>query len=707
MRYGHFDDETREYVIERPDTPAPWINYLGEDSYCSLISNNAGGYSFRKSAGFGRILRYRFDGLPADRPGRYIYLRDEDGDYWSVSWAPVKKPLDRQQVICRHGLGYTKMDSRYRGIAAEATFLVPSKAELEIWRLRVTNTDARARRLSIFGYAEFGMPQFSMETDLQSRLFATFPSYEDGVVVYHVNHAKPGFHDAFMTCTGAVESFDTQRDLFIGPWRDEGQPLAVEKGRCSGSCQPGGNICGALQLSVVLEPGQTFETAFLVGSGAAEAGRQARRRYTAQRIEEELVSLATRWRDRLGVLECRTPDAATNLTVGTWNAYQAHTTFKWSRSASFIEAGGRDGYGFRDTLQDMLAVLPSRAPEARALLRHFFNAQTAAGSVLHKVQPWLLECGKGAQPPTVYSDDHLWLSLAVAAYIRETGEADVLNETMDFLDTGAASVYRHLLASLDFARGHIGPNGMLHGLAADWNDCINLGSKGESVWVSMLFCLACDETAWMAGLQGDADRAAEIMSWRDDMAQAINASAWDGGWYLRAILADGGLVGSSRNSEGAIFLNVQSWSILSRVADAARGSAAMQAAHDRLATPHGLCLVRPPYRTVSLDVGAITYYPGGQKENGSIFCHTNPWAIIAETMLGQGDRAFDYYSRLLPANRNDEADQRKSEPYVFTQFVKGPDDECAGEACNPWLTGTASWMYVAATQYILGIRPAA
>ena len=707
MRYGWFDDERMEYVIERPDTPMPWINYLGEDDYCSIISNNAGGYSFRRSAGHGRLLRYRFNAVPPDRPGRYIYLRSEDGDYWSVSWLPVQKDLGAQTVICRHGLGYTTIASEYRGIGAEVQYVVPAGEEMEVWRLRLSNRTDATRTLDVLAYAEFGVPEFAKETDLQCYLYSVFTAFREGMVAWHISRARPEFQDAFFACLSPVVSFDALRSAFIGPWRDESNPLAVERGRCSGAVGNGDNGCGALHLRVTLPAGGVEETAFLLGSGRAEeAGTRARERFTLGRIEQELADLRRRWRRRLDACRCDTPDRAVDTMLNVWNPYQAHVTFKWSRSASFIEAGGRDGLGYRDTLQDTLGVMHTASERAGRIIVELLRGQASAGCALHSVQPLTLVCGRGEQPESVWSDDHLWIPSAVEAYVKETGDLEFLQRRVAYLDRGEATVYEHVRQGLLYARGRTGHTHLLLGLCADWNDSLNLRRTfGESVWTSMLFCLACRQLADLAeaiGRSGDAD---EARAWGAGVAELINQVAWDGRWYLRAIQGDGEKIGSADNAEGAIFLNTQTWAVLSGVADAERGRAAMDAAHEHLATEHGLALCRPPYTKADDRIGGMTQFPPGQKENAGIFCHANSWPIIAETILRRGDRAFEYYRANLPSAINDRAELRQVEPYVYCQFVKGPDDPGFGQGRNPWLTGTAAWMYVAAAQYVLGVRP--
>jgi N,N'-diacetylchitobiose phosphorylase len=707
MRYGRFDDERREYVIERPDTPMPWINYLGEGDYCSIISNNAGGYGFRKSPGLGRLLRYRFNAVPCDRPGRYIYLREADGDFWSVSWAPVQKPLDKQRVTCRHGLGYTVIDSEYRGIASDVLFLVPPNELLETWCLNLTNRTAEPRTLDVFAYAEFAIPEFARETDLQCMLYAMFTSFKEGMVALHMNRAAEHSQDAYFACGTPVESFDAQREAFIGPWRDEASPLAVARGRCSDAFGNGDNGCGALQLKVTLAPGKNWSTVFLLGSGKAESdGARARATYTVQRITEEWQALKARWQERLQALSCRAPDAGLNSMVNVWSAYQAHVTFKWSRSASFVEAGGRDGFGYRDTLQDALAVMHTSAPAARERIVDLLRGQCQAGSTLHAVQPLTLVTGQGQVPEKAWSDDHLWILLAVGAYLRETGDLGFLERRVAWLDKGEGTVHEHGRQALEFARGQTGRNDLLLGLCADWNDSLNLRlQRGESVFTSMLYCAALLEFARWAEATNRPEEAREARRRRAAMAALINERAWDGEWYMRAFHGDGRPIGSKANRHGRIFVESNAWAVLSGVADAERGRLAMDSLRAHLATPYGMLLCNPPYPEADDSIGGMTYFPPGQKENAAVFCHAHTWAIAAEAVLGRGERAMEYYEALRPGAMNEHAEIRQVEPYVYCQFVKGPSDSGFGQGRNPWLTGTAAWAYLAATQHILGVRP--
>ncbi|MFO7870527.1 MAG: glycosyl transferase [Kiritimatiellia bacterium] len=707
MRYGRFDDKRRRYIIEQPDTPWPWINYLGDRDYCAIISNNAGGYSFCKSPGRNRILRYRFNSVPPDRPGRFIYLRNEKGDYWSNSWSPVRKPLRRQKVVCSHGLGTTEITSRCRGIVSSVLYLVPLDAPIEIWKLTLTNRSRKPKTIDAFTYAEFSFPFFNTETNLQAILYVAQTLCNDGIIV--CQSPVPGwtYRNTFFASGSPVESYDCMRESFIGPWRDESSPIAVENGRCSGSCGSGGNACGALHMKYRLEPGESAESLFFIGEGDYGEADRIRMEWTSERVETAIADLRSYWESRLDLFQCATPDGEMDSMLNVWNPYQNHVVFRWSRSASLIEAGNRDGLGYRDSLQDTLGIMYSLPDRARNTITDLLRGQASNGTALHKVQPLTLKTGTGEipAPENVHSDDHLWIPLAVAAYVRETGKLSFLEEDVEYLDRGKAPVYEHMLASLKFARENRGPNGLSLCLTADWNDALRLGTEGESVWTSMQFCVACRDFAEMADLlkrKGDAE---EALRWREEMAGAVNAHAWDGEWYRRALMRDGGTIGSKNNEAAKIWLNPQAWSVISGVAGPERGRIAMDSVKEHLASEHGIHLFSPPHTDLLKDIPGRVCYPPGLKENAGIFCHPNPWAVIAETILGRGDRAVEYHRAILPRKSNDRAELRRAEPYVYAQFVTGKSHPDFGTAHNPWVTGTAGWSYVAAVQYILGIRP--
>lgn len=709
MRYGYFDNLNCEYVIDRPDTPWPWINYLGDHEYGAIISNNAGGYSFLRSPGQNRLLRYRFNAVPCDRPGRYIYLRDsETGEFWSHSWSPTQKPLTEHHTECRHGLGYTRITSSFKEIASEACYFVPLDDALEIWNFRLTNRSRRSRTIDVFTYCEFGFPVFTSETALQAILYVASTSFHNGIIGYAT--PIPGWRTrhSWFASTVAPIGFDTKREAFVGPWRGEDNPLAVELGHCTGSVGAGGNAVGCLHLRFSLEPGESSGTAFLLGEGlAGKEGEAARARYTPEHIAACFAGLKQHWRDRLANLQTKTPDPDMDAMLNVWNPYQAHATFHWSRSATLIEAGLRDGLGYRDTAQDCLAVMHTEADLVRGKIIDLLRGQERRGCALHKVQPLTLETGKGESVPEqeIWSDDHLWLALSVGAYVRETGDLAFLNQTVPWLDKGEGTILDHLVAALEYARANRGPHGLLLCLAADWNDALQLGREGQSVFVSMQFCKACSETADLLKLGGRGEDAGSVKAWRSEMVEAINTHGWDGSWYLRARMNDGSTIGSEQDKVAKIWLEPQPWSVISGVGDNGRGTRAMGSVAERLASDHGIHLFMPPHQGYEENIPGRVCYPPGYKENAAIFCHPNPWAMVAECMLGNGDRAYRYYRALLPSAMNERAELRHIEPYVYGQFVVGSSDPAHGTAHNPWLTGTASWAYVAATQWILGIRP--
>jgi len=708
MQYGTFDDTRREFVITRPDTPWPWINYLGQGDYGAIISNNAGGYSFHKSPGENRLLRYRFNAVPCDRPGRYIYLRDaDDGAYWSTSWSPVQHPMEKHPTVCRHGLGYTRIESHFRDIASDTLYLVPPGDPVELWQLTVTNRSDHERTLDIFTYCEFGFPYFISETNLQAILYAARTACRDGIIDYTTPIIGWRTRYAFFASTLDPVGFDAQREAFIGPWRGEDRPLAVERGACTGACGAGGNAVGCLQLRIQLAPGESRQAVFILGEGPADTTGVAMRRKYADpaTVQSALDAIRAYWDERLDTLQTEAPDPDFSRMVNIWNAYQAHVTFHWSRSATLIEAGLRDGLGYRDTFQDCLGVMHAVPDACRERMVDLLRGQEQAGCALHKVQPLTLETGRGETVPEgeIWSDDHLWIAIGIAAYVRETGDLDFLDRRVPWLDQGEATVFEHARQGIAYAWAHRGAHGLLLSLAADWNDALQLGEGGQSVWVSMQFCKACDVLAELAEATDRTAEADTLRAMRAEMADTIESQAWDGGWYMRGKMADGEPFGASASRVARIWLNPQTWSVIAGIAPHERAIQAMDAVWEHLTSPHGMHLFTPPHAGYEEDVPGRVSYPPGLKENGAIFCHPNPWAMIAETMLRRGDKAYAVYRALLP-NGGADHDLRCIEPYVYGQFVTGRADSRFGKAHNPWLTGTASWCYAAATQYILGVR---
>ncbi len=719
MKYGHFDNVAREYVITRPDTPRSWINYLGSRLYGGIITQNAGGYSFYRTGSAGRILRMRFNGIPADQPGRYIYLRDDEtGDYWSATWQPVGKPFDRYEAKVRHGLGYSVFEARYGGIFSTETCFVPRNQAFECWRLQLVNTSNRLRRLSIFSFAEFAN-SWNYRQDLENLQYSQYTvrmSVDDGMIHWR-NATNPGFEEVwFGLCGAEVESWDTDRDLFLGGYRSLANPEAVERGRCGNSIAVGDNACASLHTVIELAPGEGREISFLLGMGAPDEswhglspGRQILSEYgDPERLAQELAAIKTAWTEILGTQQVKTPDAGLDTMVNVWNAYQAHRNFVWSRGISLVEVGGRDGLGYRDTVQDMLAVIHAVPDSVEQKLDLMLTGQTQAGGACPLVDPLAHRPGTLVPPgdEAYRSDDTLWLPMTVKNYIAETGKLSYLDRTLPYADRGHASVYGHLKQALQFSLDHKGRNGLIEGLRADWNDCIQFGSTGESLFTTFMFYLGCRIVAELARAKGREDDAAWAEAEAETVLAAIQKSAWDGEWFLRAISATGGTLGSHRNAEGSIYLNAQSWAVLSGAATPEQAELAMESVHKRLATPHGLLLCDPPHEHSDPHIELpLLVYPAGHKENGGIFCHANAWAVVAECLLGHGARALEYYRSCLPARYNEAAELRQVEPYVYCQFTHGRASPRFGQSRNSWLTGAATWSYIAATQYILGIRP--
>jgi N,N'-diacetylchitobiose phosphorylase len=722
MQYGHFDDAAKEYVITRPDTPLPWSNYLGSTEYGAIVSNNAGGYSFYKSAAQGRFLRLRFNAVPLDQPGRTLYLRDEDsGDFWSAAWQPVGKPLDRYKSECRHGSAYTIITSEYAGLKSETAYFVPLGRNFECWRLRLTNTGTKPRRLALFTYVEYA-GNWSVTNDLTNLQYSQFivkMAVEDGIIDHGTNTAiapDPGnFENAdqgrhsFLALVGApITGFDTDRTAFLGPYGSYANPAVVAAGRCTNSLAAGGNGCGVLQTQLELAPSETRELLVLMGIGRArEEGRAAAVEFAdLATAEAELQLLKSYWHARLANFAATTPDADFNSMLAMWGPYNSLITYAWSRAASLIYAGERDGLGYRDTVQDMLGVMHAIPDEAVRRLELMLTGQAASGGALPVVKQFAHRPGHET-PPTeseYRSDDSLWLFDAVPAYVKETGDLNFLRKILPYADKGEATVLGHLKRAIEFNLERSGAHGLPCGLSADWNDCIRLGAQGESVMVAFQLRAALKTYAEICTLLGEAAE----KTWAGTRLEAFDkilAETWDGAWYLRGIGEDGTKFGSQDNAEGAIFLNTQSWAILSGHASPERAATAMASVAKHLATPNGLTLCAPPFVKTDMKVMRAVLFNPGMKENGSIFSHTQFWAVMAETMLGHGSIAWDYFRATLPAAWNSRAEIREIEPYVYCQFTNAPPSPRSGAARVPWLSGSASWSTFAATRYILGIRP--
>jgi cellobiose phosphorylase len=741
MRYGFFDDKRREYVITRPDTPVPWINYLGTDEFFGIISNTAGGYCAYRDARLRRLTRYRYNNVPSDSGGRYLYLRDDaTGEYWAPSWQPVRRDLDAYE--CRHGLSYTAISSSLGGISAQALYFVPPGETLEVWRLRVTNERAEAAEISAFSLAEFALWDAQDDATNFQRNYSTGEvevdlSAASGVIYHKTEYRERRDHFAYFACSEPVAGFDTQREAFLGAYRGFDAPLAVQRGTSGDSVAHGWSPVGSHHVRLTLAPGQTREVIFLLGYW--ENPRDAKfaapgvinkslvqpvidRWLDPAAVEAGFAALQAAADDVLGALQVDTPDGDTNRMVNIWNAYQCLVTFNMSRSMSSYESGIGRGMGFRDSCQDLLGSVQLDPARARERIRDLAATQFASGGAFHQYQP-LTKTGNDAIG-SGFNDDPLWLVLGVAAYLRETGDATILNERVPFSDGGEDTLYGHVERSLRYTLDRLGPHGLPLIGRADWNDCLNLncfsvtpgesfqttenlsGGVAESIFIAGLFTLAAREFAELADHVGRPADASGFRADAEKMAAVVAEHGWDGDWFLRAYDHYGNPVGSAANAEGQVFIEPQGMCVMGGIG-VGNGLAtrSLASVRERLATPHGIMLVQPAFREYHVELGEISSYPPGYKENGSVFCHTNPWVMIAEAMNGNGDAAYDYYRRINPSAREAISEVHRCEPYVYAQMIAGADAATHGEAKNSWLTGTAAWNFVAITQWILGIRP--
>jgi cellobiose phosphorylase len=738
-RYGRFDDERREYVVTRPDTPLPWINYLGSEDYFAIVTNTGAGYSFYRDARLRRLIRYRYNDAPLDVGGRFLYLRDDaSGDAWSPTWQPIRRELDA--YACRHGLGYTEIASSLGGIHADTLFVVPPGEALELWRVRVTNERAEPARLSLFGAVEFCLWDANDDaTNFQRNYSIGEVELRDGVIYHRTEYRERRDHVAFFASSEPAASFDTSREAFLGTYRGWERPLAVERGAGSGSIAHGWQPIGALQMALELAAGESREITFALGY--AENPRDAKflpdgridLTRIAPAVERALApgaaaraveAVRATWAERLATLQVATGDQHVDRMVNAWNPYQCVATFNLSRSASLYESGIGRGMGFRDTTQDLLGFVHLLPERARARLLDVAATQLPDGGAYHQYQP-LTKRGNDAVGAG-FNDDPLWLVIATAAYLKETGDRSILSELVPFDNAAGteAPLYEHLRRSADYTLARLGPHGLPLIGRADWNDCLNLntfssepgesfqtsahrtGGVAESVFIATLFVLAARELEAIARLCGDDALAARCHDAAEAMACATAVHGWDGAWYRRAYDHDGNPVGSAGNDEGQIFIEPQGMAAMAGLGLAdGRAATALASVRERLATPHGILLVQPAYTRYRLELGEISSYPPGYKENGSVFCHTNPWLMIAEAIAGNPDGALDYYLRINPSARESISDVHRCEPYVYAQMIAGRDAATEGEAKNSWLTGTAAWNMVAVSQWILGIRP--
>jgi len=742
MRFGYFDDVNREYVIQQPNTPLPWINYLGSEEYFGLISNTAGGYSFYRDARLRRLTRYRYNNAPLDEGGRYIYIRDDDEKlFWSPTWQPVKEPLDEYE--CRHGLGYTKIHSLKKGIASTIKYFVPLGENLEVWQVSVSNQRPQEANLSLFSAIEFCLWDAQDDANNFQRNYSIGEvEVEDGVIFHKSEYRERRNHFAFFACSEPVAGFDTQREIFLGLYRGWDKPASVEKGTSSNSIALGWQPIGSHHINLTLQPGETRTVIFLLGyhenlekdkfdpPGSQVINKKSvkpiiRKYLTPSVVEQAFSSLTDYWQALLSRLQVQTPNTHANRMLNIWNVYQVMITFNFSRSASYFESGIGRGMGFRDTSQDILGFLHLVPQRARQRILDLTATQLPNGGAYHQYQP-MTKLGNNDIGGN-FNDDPLWLVLSVAAYIKETGDWTILEEQIPFDNHPGteASLLEHLKRSMQYTLERLGPHGLPLIGRADWNDCLNLncfsdtpgqsfqtttskeGKVAESVFIAGLFVLASGELVELLKHLGEEQSAHKYGAARESMKEAVLKYGWDGDWFRRAYDDFGNPVGSSECSEGQIFVEPQGMCVMAGIGlDDGKAKKALQAVYERLACPQGIVLLHPAYKQYHLHLGEISSYPPGYKENGSVFCHTNPWVMIAETQVGNGDRAFDYYLRINPSAREELSEVHRCEPYVYAQMISGKEAGKPGEAKNSWLTGTAAWNLVAMNQWILGIRPA-
>ncbi|MEE3392973.1 MAG: N,N'-diacetylchitobiose phosphorylase [Lachnospiraceae bacterium] len=725
MKYGYFDEERREYVITKPDTPAPWCNYLGSPEYGAIISNNAGGYSFVKSGANGRIIRYHFNS--DDTPGRYVYFRDnETGDFWSGSWQPVGRDLDSYKSEVRHGTAYSVFGADYADIHSEITYYVPLKAAYEVWNVKVTNRSDRTRKLSSFGYAEFTNDNNynQDQVNLQYTLFITRTEFEKNRITQKINEfwsvdgSDSAENERFFGLAGApVSSYCGDKNSFLGGYHGYGDPVSVIDGKCPDKLNYNGNACGALSTDLELAPEETAEFSFILGRHPSKEAALIIKKYDddSDLPEKEVNELIKYWHSKLDNFKIETPSESFNVMVNTWNAYQCFLTFTWSRAASLIYCGERNGYGYRDTVQDIQGVIHTDPEAAKKQIEFMLSAQVNNGGGLplvkfnhnpgHEGTPDDPEYVKETGHPAYRADDALWLFPTVFKYIAETGNLDFLDEVILFSNRDKGTVYDHLKRAIQFSYDHMGKDNIPAGLYADWNDCLRLGAEGESIFVAEQLVLALNIMEKFAELKGDEEYLKLTEGRLKVLKKNIDELSFEGDRYIRGISDKNERIGSKEAPEASMWLNPQSWAVISGLSDEKRSDTIMNSVHEILNTPYGASLMDPPYRHHYFDGARAPLFNPSTKENGGIFSQTQGWLILAEALLGHGNRAFEYFEETSPASMNDRAEIRVLEPYVHGQFTESKESPYAGRSHVHWLTGTASTCMVGCVEGICGIRP--
>ena len=738
MQYGHFDDERREYVITTPTTPLPWINYLGSEDFFALVSNTAGGYCFYKDARLRRITRYRYNGSPLDADGFHVYVRTEEGSVWNPGWQPTQEPLDFYR--CRHGLGYTVITGTKDGLSLEQAMLVPREDRCMLLKLTVQNQGDRPRHLKLFPYVEFCLWDAMDDSSNFQRNFSTGEVEIEPQALYHkTEYRERRDHYAFFWADRPYTGFDTSRDAFLGVYGSPARPQAVLEGHCTGSQAHGWAPVGAMEFDLTLEPGAQQQ--LVLGLGYIENPQEEKfvapgviNKTRAHAMMEKyssptafdcaLEDLRQFWGDLLGGCTARTGDEKVDRMVNIWNQYQCMVTFNMSRSASYFESGMGRGMGFRDSCQDLLGFVHMIPQKARQRLLDIAATQFPDGSAYHQYQPLTkkgnLAVGSG------FNDDPLWLIAGTDAYIRETGDFSILSESVPFDNDErlAQPLMEHLRRSIRYTLTHLGPHRLPLIGRADWNDCLNLncfsahpgesfqitgpseGPVAESVFIGGMFVKYGRAYGELCRHLGLLEESTQVESAVQDMEQAVLTAGWDGVWFRRAYDASGNPVGSRECKEGQIYIEPQGMCVMAGIGKTTGQAAqALRSVEERLDTRYGIVLLQPAYEEYYLNLGEISSYPPGYKENAGIFCHNNPWIVCAEAELGHGNRAFQVYRRTCPAYTEDISNIHRTEPYVYSQMIAGKDAPSFGEAKNSWLTGTAAWTFLSITQSILGMQP--
>ena len=738
MKYGYFDDKNREYVINNPRTPWPWINYLGNEDFFSLISNSAGGYSFYKDAKFRRITRYRYNNVPMDSGGKYFYINDGES-IWSPGWKPCKTELDSYE--CRHGMNYTIIKGEKNGITASVLYFVPLKTWAEVQKLTLTNNSKKVKKLKVFSFTEWCLWNAASDMENFQRNFSTGDVEIEGSVIYHKTEYKERRdHYAYYSVNVPIQGYDTDRESFFGLYNGFDEPQVVAEGKPKNTEANGWSPIASHFIEVELKPGESKDFIFVLGYvenkeeekwesknviNKKKAKETIAKFNTSAKVDAALADLRKYWDNLLSIYTVNSGDDRIDRMVNIWNQYQCMITFCFSRSASFFESGIGRGMGFRDSNQDLTGFVHQIPERARERIIDIASTQFPDGGCYHQYQPLNKrgnnDIGGG------FNDDPLWLILGTVSYIKETGDFGILNEKIPFDNnmSVARSLFDHLTVSFDHVVNNLGPHGLPLIGRADWNDCLNLncfsndpdesfqttenkteGSKAESVMIAGLFVVYGRDYVELCKRLGKDTEAARAQKLVDTMVDVIKKYGWDGEWFIRAYDYYGHKIGSNDNEEAKIFIESQGWCTMAGIGkEEGLCTKALNAVKERLDSKYGIVLNNPAFTRYYVEYGEISSYPAGYKENAGVFCHNNPWIMIGETVVGNGNRAWDYYKKICPSYLEEISDLHKTEPYVYAQMVAGKDAFKPGEAKNSWLTGTASWNFYAVTQYMLGIRP--